>query len=160
MHSGGKPIMKTNRHLVAAALLAGVGLALAAAGDQPVKPLPGSAAPAASSVAGTLTTSLPARGLFVGDQLTAAARQKLGDLAAGAAGQRVEVALLVPTGPWKIDGSGTNERDLTPARLQSVKRFLAERGFDPKHIYVESRVDNKIQEPRLDVQIVTRPADL
>jgi OmpA-OmpF porin, OOP family len=149
--------MRTNRHLVAAALLAGAGLALAAAGDPPVRPQPAAAAPAASSGAGGLTTSLPARGLFVGDQLTAAARQKLGELVANAAGRRVEVVLLVPTGPWKIDGSGTKERDLTPARLQSVKRFLAERGLESRHIYVESRVDNKVPEPRLDVQIVAQP---
>ena len=104
----------------------------------------------------TQTTSMPARGLFEGDRLSAAARQKLADLIVNAIGLQVEVALLVPTGPWNLDGSGKDERDLTPARLEAVKRFLAERGVDPKKIYVESRVHEKITEPRLDVQIVGR----
>jgi OOP family OmpA-OmpF porin len=65
----------------------------------------------------------------------------------------------VPTGPWKIDetGTATDERALTPARLEAVKRFLTERGIDAKKIYVESRIDEKLKEPRLDVQIVSRP---
>ncbi len=104
----------------------------------------------------TQTTSLPAHGLFEGDRLSAAARQKLADLIVNAIGLQVEVALVVPTGPWKIDGSGRDERDLTPARLEAVKRFLTERGVDPKRIYVESRVDDKLKEPRLDVQILGR----
>lgn len=104
----------------------------------------------------TQTTSIPARGLFEGDRLSAAARQKLAELIVNAIGLQVEVALLVPTGPWNLDGSGKDERDLTPARLEAVKRFLTERGVDPKKIYVESRVNEKITEPRLDVQIVGR----
>lgn len=113
------------------------------------------AQPAASDVQ-TQTTSIPARGLFEGDRLSAAARQKLAELIVNAIGLQVEVALLVPTGPWNVDGSGRDERDLTAARLEAVKRFLSERGVDPKKIYVESRVHDKIKEPRLDVQIVGR----
>jgi len=40
-----------------------------------------------------------------------------------------------------------------------VRRFLAQRGVDPKHIFVESRVDEKLAEPRLDIQLVGTPAD-
>lgn len=130
----------------------------AAPGDQPVKPLPPSAQ-AADDKERVLTTSLPARGLFVGDKLSEAARARLGELVLQAKGMNVEVALLVPTGPWQIDGSGAGERDLTPARLQSVRRFLTERGVDPKRIFVESRVDDKIKEPQLTVQMVGRPAN-
>ena len=71
----------------------------------------------------------------------------------------VEVALVVPSGPWQIDGSGDGERDLTPARLQSVRRFLTERGVDAKRIFVESRIDEKLKEPQLTVQMVGRPAN-
>ena len=131
--------------------------ASAAGAEQPVKALP--AAAAASSSATGRSASLPAHGLFEGDQLSAAARQRLAELVIDAIGLQVEVALVVPTGPWKIDGSGRDERDLTPARLDAVKRYLAQRGIDPKHIYVESRTDEKIREPRLDVQLVGRPAN-
>ena len=65
----------------------------------------------------------------------------------------------MPTGPWNLDGSGKDERDLTAARLEAVKRFLHDRGVDPKRIYVESRIDEKIREPRLDLQILGRPAN-
>jgi OOP family OmpA-OmpF porin len=129
----------------------------AAPGDQPVKPLPPSALSGKSAIE-PRTTSLPARGLFDGDHLTDSARQQLTELILNSLGMRVEVALIVPTGPWKIDDNGTHERDLTPARLQAVKRFLTERGVDPKQIFVESRVDQKLKEPRLDVQIMGRPA--
>jgi len=131
--------------------------AAAATGDRPVQPL--AAAPAASTSAATRTTSLPAHGLFDGDKLSATARQKLTELVIDAIGLQIEVALVVPTGPWRTDGSGRDERDLTPARLDAVKRFLAERGVDPKRIFVESRIDEKIKEPRLDVQVVGRPAN-
>jgi OOP family OmpA-OmpF porin len=68
------------------------------------------------------------------------------------------VALIVPTGPWNLDGGGSDERNLTPARLEAVKRFLTQRGVAPHRIYVESRIDAKLKEPRLDVQIVGRPS--
>lgn len=108
----------------------------------------------------TKLTSLPARGLFEGDRLSAYAQQRLTELVINAIGLQVEVALIVPTGPWNLEGSGRDERDLTPARLEAVKRFLKERGVDPKKTYVESRIDDKLKEPRLDVQILGRsPAD-
>lgn len=151
--------MKTHRPLVIAVmLLLGAGLAQAAPGDTPVKPLP-PAASGAKALTKVQSTSIPARGLFEGDKLTASARQKLTDLIINAIGLQVDVALLVPTGPWKIEDSGGDERSLTPARLAAVKKFLTERGVDSKRIFVESRVDAKIKEPRLDVQIVGRPAN-
>ena len=48
--------------------------------------------------------------------------------------------------------------DLAPARLTSVRKFLTDRGVDSKRIFVESRVDAEIAEPRLDVQLVGQPA--
>lgn len=137
--------------------LLGAGPVVAAPGDQPVKPLP----PAASgSKAGGVErkASLPAKGLFEGDQLSATARSQLTDLILNALGLHIEVALVVPTGPWQLDGSGQDERDLTPARLAAVKRFLSERGVDPQKIYVESRIDSSITEPRLDLQLLGREA--
>ena len=150
--------MKLPWTLVAISITLAAASLQAAPGDQPVKPLP----PAAESKTEikTQTRSLPARGLFQGDRLTESARRQLADLIVDAIGREVEVALLVPTGPWKIDETGAeaDERTLTPARLDAVKRFLTERGIDPKKIYVESRTDEKVREPRLDVQIVSRPA--
>lgn len=105
------------------------------------------------------TTSIPAKGLFQGDQLTDAAKAKLTDLIIEALGLRVEVALVIPTGPWQIDGSGAGERDLTPARLNAVRKFLTERGVEAQRIFVESRTDAKIKEPRLDVQLLGQPAN-
>ena len=145
------------RPSIAAAALFAVCLAHAAPGDQPVKPLPPGAA--ASSALQPRMASLPAKGLFKGDQLTEAARGQLTDLVINAIGLQVDVALLVPTGPWKIEDSGVDERALTPARLAAVKRFLKERGVDEKHIFVESRIDTRIKEPRLDVQLVGSPAN-
>lgn len=104
------------------------------------------------------TTSLPARGLFKGDQLSDTAKARLSELIIDALSLDVEVALIVPAGPWKIDDSGHNERDLTPARLQAVRKFLTERGVEGRRIYVESRIDDKIKEPRLDVQLLGPPA--
>lgn len=129
----------------------------AAPGDQPVKPLPPSTE-VANDKERVRTASLPARGLFVGDQLSESARARLTELIVEASDLRVEVALVVPTGPWQIDGSGQGERDLTPARLQAVRRFLTQRGVDPKRIFVESRVDAKIKEPQLTVQMAGQPA--
>ncbi|MBT9487319.1 MAG: hypothetical protein IV093_07390 [Rubrivivax sp.] len=149
--------------LVAASAALGLVLAASTAsaqsGAQPVKPLPAGAVSAPSKAGGTQrNASLPAKGLFVGDQLSADARSKLTELILNALGLQVEVALVVPTGPWQLDGSGKDERDLTPARLAAVKKFLQERGVDPQKIYVESRIDQSIKEPRLDLQILGRPA--
>ena len=128
----------------------------AAPGDMPVAPLP--AAAVAEDKSKSRTISIPARGLFLGNQLSDRARIQLVELIIQAIGMRVEVALIVPTGPWQIDGSGASERDLTPARLASIRRFLAERGVDPKRMFVESRIDARVSEPRLDVQLVGQPA--
>lgn len=146
--------------LASSATLAGVAPAHAAPGDLPVAPLTAAqrATNEAEQKARTRLTSLPARGLFTGDQLSESAKSKLIELIIDALGLDVQVALIVPTGPWQIDGSGANERDLTPARLAAVRKFLADRGVEPKRIFVESRVDAKISEPRLDVQLVGQPA--
>lgn len=149
--------MSSIRLAVAAAAL-GLSFGLQAApGDQPVKPLP---APAGTSKSGVVDrkASLPAKGLFVGDQLSETAKAKLTELILNALGLRVQVALVVPTGPWQLEGTGKDERDLTPARLNAVKRYLSDRGVDPKAIIVESRIDEKIKEPRLDLQILGRTA--
>jgi OOP family OmpA-OmpF porin len=129
-----------------------------ARGDQPVRPLPPPATPPKTELV-TRSASLPARGLFEGDRLTPQARERLTELVIDAIGRHVEVALLMPTGPWRTDGSGRDERDLTPARIEAVRAFLALRGLDPKRIFVESRIDEKLREPRLDVQIIDRPAN-
>ena len=139
-----------------AALLA-CGPLAAAPGDEPVKPLPPSSK-VADDPQRVRSTTLPARGLFTGDQLSASARERLSELIVAANELDVEVALVVPSGPWQIDGSGDGERDLTPARLQSVRRFLTQRGVDPKRIFVESRIDAKLKEPQLVVQMVGRPS--
>jgi len=125
----------------------------------PSRPAANLPAPAAQSMAPqSRQTSLPAKGLFVGDQLSDSARAKLTDLLIDALGLDVEVALMVPVGPWIIDGGGHTERDLTERRLASVRKFLTDRGVDPKRIIVESRTDAKVAEPRLDVQMIGRPA--
>jgi OOP family OmpA-OmpF porin len=142
--------------IVVVALLNGTA-SLAAPGDQPVQPLPPSAR-VADDKERVRSTTLPARGLFLGDRLSERAREQLTGLLVDASDLNVEVALVVPTGPWQIDGSGAGERDLTPARLQALRRFLTERGVDPKRVFVESRVDDKIAEPQLTVQMVGRPA--
>lgn len=144
------------RALVVAACLAILGPAATAQGSQPLTAP--SAAKRADNKVTMRTTSLPARGLFKGDQLSESAKTRLTELIIDAMGLDVEVALIVPTGPWQIDDSGHNERDLTPARLQAVRKFLTERGVEAKRIFVESRIDAKIKEPRLDVQLVGPPA--
>ncbi len=144
-------------YALAAAALMATGPLAAAPGDQAVQPLP-QISVSADAAGRTRSAHLPAHGMFVGDQLSASARAKFTDLIIDAIGLRVEVALVVPTGPWQIDGSGKDERDLTPARLQSVRRFLAERGIDPKRIYVESRTDTRVKEPRMELQLVGTPA--
>ncbi|MFY7974405.1 MAG: hypothetical protein ACOVOT_08260 [Rubrivivax sp.] len=129
-----------------------------AVGDQPVKPLPAAAlAPPAKTDVKTQVATLSAKGLFVGDQLTEVARKKLAELVIDAIGRRVEIALIVPSGPWNLDGSGADERDLTPRRIDAVKRYLVERGVEPRRLVVESRIDQKLKEPQLEVQVLTRP---
>ena len=128
----------------------------AAAGDKPVAAVP--AGKVADDKSRTRNASIPAKGLFVKDQLSEATKSKLTDLMLDSIGMRIELALLVPTGNWKIDGAGKGDNDLTAARLQSLRRFLTDRGVDPKKIFVESRVDPKIKTPRLDVQLVVSPA--
>ena len=144
-----RPLLLT---VIATVAVLGGGPLAAAPGDQPVQPLPPSTR-LADDKQRVRSTTLPARGLFV-DR----ARERLGELIVDASDLNVEVALLVPTGPWQIDGSGAGERDLTPARLQSLRRFLTERGVDPKRVFVESRIDEKIAEPQLTLQMVGRPA--
>ncbi len=144
----------------ATTLLAAVFLAapaLAAPGDQPVTPVP--ASKTGDDKARTRTASLPAKGLFKGDQLSDAAKSRLVDLIIEARGLDVQVALVVPTGPWHVDVGGEGERDLTPARLAAVRKFLGDRGIDPKRIFVESRIDAKVTEPRLDIQLAGQVAN-
>jgi OOP family OmpA-OmpF porin len=122
------------------------------------KPVPmPMAAPGNSEITGR-TMSLPATGLFQGDQLTELTKSKLAELIVDALGLDVEVALIVPTGPWRIDGAGHTERDLNEARLNALRKFLTDRGIEPKRIYVESRVDAKLKEPRLEMQLIGRPS--
>jgi OOP family OmpA-OmpF porin len=140
----------------ALALALACGPLAAAPGDQPVPATP--AAKTQDNKANVRTASLPGRGLFVGDQLSDFAKSKLVELIIDALGLEVEVVLLVPTGPWQLDGGGHTDRSLTEARMQSVRKFLTDRGVESKRIFVESRTDAKITEPRLDVQMVGRPA--
>ena len=119
------------------------------------------AAPSAANAGNKVTarsTSIPARGLFNGDQLSESTKRRLTDLMFEAIGSRIELALLVPTGPWQIDGAGQGDTQLNTARLQALRRFLTDRGVDPNKVIVESRIDEKIQSPRLDVQLITTPA--
>ena len=128
-----------------------------ASGDKPVAPLP--AGKVADDKSRTRNASLPAKGLFVKDQLSESTKAKLTQLMLDSIGMRIELALLVPTGNWKIDGAGKGDNDLNAARLQALRRFLTDRGVDPKKIFVESRVDPKVKTPRLDVQLVVSPAN-
>ena len=152
-----RPLLVLMRAGLAAAVLAGGSPSWAATGDKPVTPLP--AGKAAEDKSRQRNASIPAKGLFVGDQLSESTKAKLTQLILDSIGMRIEMALLVPTGPWKIDGAGKSDRDLNAARLQSLRRFLTDRGVDPKKIFVESRTDPKIKTPRLDVQLVVSPTD-
>lgn len=148
-------MLRTTRH----AFIAGCLLAAAVAGAQTARPAASqTAAPAATDRVKVRSASLPARGLFEGDQLSAAARRQLDALVADAGDLDVEVAFVAPSGPWQTEGGGAGERSLTPARLQAVRDHLARRGVDAKRIYVESRIDPKAAEARLDVELVGRPA--
>jgi OOP family OmpA-OmpF porin len=119
-------------------------------------PVPATPMPKADDKERVKTASLPARGLFVGDQLSESAKARLTDLIIESIGMDVQVALIVPTGPWVIDGGGHGDRDLTEKRLGAVRQFLQQRGVDPKRTFVESRIDQKIKEPRLDIQLLGR----
>ncbi len=143
--------------LAVIAVLLAAGPAASAPGDQPVPPLP--AGKLSDDKSRVRTASIPAHGMFVGDQLSESTKSQLTDLIIEALGLRVEVALLVPTGPWQIDGGTHADNNLTQARLAALRRFLTERGVDPKRIFVESHVDPRIKEPRLDVQLVGQPAN-
>ena len=90
--------MRRHRLIPARALLTlatlcacGLGAVQAASGDQPVRPLPQASAPAKTEIQ-ERKTSLPAKGLFVGDQLSAAAKDKLTELILNALGLHVQVA--------------------------------------------------------------------
>ena len=152
-----RPLLVLMRCSLAIAVLAGGSPLWAAPGDKPVTPLP--AGKAAEDKSRMRNASIPAKGLFVGDQLSESTKRKLTDLILDSIGMRIELALLVPTGPWKIDGAGKTDHDLNAARLQSLRRFLTDRGVDPKKIFVESRIDPKIKTPRLDVQLLVSPAN-
>jgi OmpA-OmpF porin, OOP family len=157
------PTIRPAALAVLLAVTAASGAVQAAPGDQRVTPLPPAASGAATATAKKSpvverAASLPAAGLFEGDKLSAKGKSQLTELILNALGLRIEVALVVPTGPWRLDGSGADERDLSPARLNAVKRFMADRGVDPDKIYVESRIDNTAREPRLDVQLLGREA--
>ena len=128
----------------------------AKAGDKPVPPL--AAGKVADDKSRTRKTSIPAKGLFVGNQLSESTKAKLTELIMDSIGMRIEMALLVPTGNWKIDGAGKGDNDLNTARLQALRRFLTDRGVDPKKILVESRIDPKIKTPRLEVQLLVAPS--
>ncbi len=152
-----KSLLAPVRAVLLAAVCVGVSPSWAAPGDKPVAPLP--AGKAADDKSRTRKASLPAKGLFVGDKLSESTKARLTELMLDAIGMRIEMALLVPTGNWKIDGAGKGDSDLTAARLQALRRFLTDRGVDPKKIFVESRVDPKIKTPRLDVQLVVAPTN-
>ncbi len=129
----------------------------AAQGDKPVAPL--AAGKNADDKSRVRKTSIPAKGLFVGDKLSDSTKAKLTELIMDSIGMRIELALLVPTGNWKIDGAGKADNNLNTARLDALRRFLTDRGVDPKKIFVESRVDPKVKTPRLDVQLVVSQAN-
>ena len=151
-----RPSLVLIRLCLTAAVIAGAARVGAAPGDKPVTPL--AAGKAAEDKSRQRNASMPAKGLFVGNQLSESTKAKLTELILDSIGMRIEMALLVPTGPWKIDGAGKSDRDLNAARLQSLRRFLTDRGVDPKKIFVESRIDPKIKTPRLDVQLLVSPA--
>ena len=152
-----RPLLVMLRSGLAAAVFA-VGSPLwAATGDTAVKPLP--AAKATEDKSRQRNASIPAKGLFAGNQLSESTKAKLTELMFDSIGMRIELALLVPTGPWKVDGAGKTDRDLNEARLQSLRRFLTDRGVDPKKIFVESRIDPKVKTPRLEVQLVVAPSN-
>ncbi|MDP3084908.1 MAG: hypothetical protein Q8N44_14635 [Rubrivivax sp.] len=131
-----------------------------AAKDMPVAKVPATkpGAKAEPSKTTVLSANLQAKGLFEGDKLSALAQRRLDALVADAADLDVEVAFVVPSGPWQTEGAAADERSLTPARLQALRSYLAQRGIESKRIYVESRIDKKLAEPRLSIELVGRPS--
>ncbi|MDO8377138.1 MAG: hypothetical protein Q7S91_08080 [Aquabacterium sp.] len=102
--------------------------------------------------------TLPAHGLFEGDRLSDAARARLDAVLEQASDLDVDVALLVPAGPWRLDGQPGDERSLTPARLAALRQHLVQRGVPARRIYVESRIEPSATAPRLVIELVGRPS--
>jgi OOP family OmpA-OmpF porin len=149
---------RTPGALALALALAALFLQTAAPGTGFAQQAPAGAARDAGGKATLRSASLPARGLFEGDKLSAAAMQRLDALVMGAADLDVQVAFVVPSGPWLTEAGSAGERSLTPARLQALRDFLARRGIDARRIYVENRIDPKSSDAHLDVELVGRPA--
>lgn len=104
------------------------------------------------------SSTLPAQGLFDGEQLSASTKTRLSAIIAGAADLDVEVAFLVPTGRWNLQGKGDDEGRLTPARLRALREYLTSRGIPDRRIFVESRIDRGAKAPSLVVEMVGHPA--
>ena len=100
--------------------------------------------------------SLPVAGLFNGDRLSEHTKARLGDLIQAMQGSPIEVAVMVPAGPWVTGQGGRGERDLNAARLAALRAFMAERGVEAGRVFMESGLDEPLQAPRLDVQFVGR----
>lgn len=113
-------------------------------------------AAAAVDPASARSLSLPASRLFHGDQLSERAKASLSDLIRGLQGTSIEVAVVVPTGPWSTERAGRGERDLNAARIGALRAFLADSGIEAGRVFMESGLDSGLQEPRLDVQLMPR----
>lgn len=137
-------------------------LSLGPAAAQTPRAAPAAAAPATAAASAARlvirSNTLPAHGLFEGDRLSDAARARLDAILAEASDLDVEVALLVPAGPWRLDGQPGDERSLTPARLAALRQHLVQRGLSARRIYVESRIEPSATAPRLVVELVGRPS--
>jgi OmpA-OmpF porin, OOP family len=130
-----------------------------AAVDPPIAPgtrAPGATALASRSVIKSAT--LAASGLFDGERLSAATQARLDSMIANAGDLDIEVALLVPSGPWQLAGKAIDEHSLTPARLAALRQHLSRRGVPARHIYVESHIEPSATEPRLVIELVGKPA--
>ena len=152
--------LRATRHLLTLlpALLLALNLGTAAA-QAPGASAAAAPAPAASASRLVIrSNTLPAQGLFVGDRLSDAARARLDAILAEASDLDVEVALLVPAGPWRLDGQPGDERSLTPARLAALRQHLMQRGLPARRIYVESRIEPSASAPRLVIELVGRPS--
>jgi OOP family OmpA-OmpF porin len=145
--------------LVLAAVVFGTGLPARAAPETPaaIKAARAEEVAAANRLVAR-SAVLSAQGLFVGEALSKAAKLHLDALIDDAADLDLEVALLVPSGPWNVGGKVVDDRALTPARLAALRAHLVERGVNPKHIYIESRIDHSATEPRLVLELVGKPA--
>jgi OOP family OmpA-OmpF porin len=141
-----------------ATLLAAFAAPMAAAPASAPKARPARAVDTAANRLVARSAVLSAQGLFVGEALSKAAKMHLDALIDDAADLDLEVALLVPSGPWNVGGKVVDDRALTPARLAALRAHLVERGVNPKHIYIESRIDRSVTEPRLVLELVGKPA--